>query len=246
MTAILIDDMPGALKVLQSDLNDLFPDLKIIGTAESVVGAAKLLRKETPDILFLDIMLGDGTGFDLLEIFPNLTSKIIFITAYEEHAIKAFRFAAVDYLLKPINPDELKQAVEKAKSQLSTSNEHIDVFKETFNNPDDLPKRISLHTSEKIIVVEIADIVRCEADSNNTLFVLNSGEKIFVTKTLKQYATMFSDHNFYRSHQSHLINLDFIQEYVRKEGGYLMMKNGDTVPVAVRKKAELIGILDWI
>jgi len=244
LTAILVDDMPQALQVLKSDLADLYPEIEITGTAESVVDAAKLLRKQTPDLLFLDIMLGDGTGFDLLEIFPDLSSKVIFVTAYEEHAIKAFRFAAVDYLLKPINPEELKQAVEKAKTQLSASNEHLSVLKETFHNPDSLPERISLHTQEKIIIVKIADIIRCEADSNNTLFVLNSGKKIFVTKTLKQFEQMFTDHNFYRSHQSHLINMDFIQEYVRKDGGYLKMKNGDIVSVSVRKKTELIGLLN--
>ncbi len=243
-TAILVDDMPQALKVLANDLSDLFPDIKVIGMAESIVDAAKLLRKQTPDFLFLDIMLGDGTGFDLLEIFPDLTSKIIFVTAYEEHAIRAFRFSAVDYLLKPINPAELQQAVEKAKKQLSNSNDHLSVLKETFHNPHQLPERISLHTMEKITIVKIADIVRCEADSNNTLFVLNSGKTIFVTKTLKEYEKLLAGHDFYRSHQSHLINMDHIREYVRKDGGYLMMKNGDHVPVAVRKKVEMIDLLN--
>ena len=244
MTAILVDDMPQALKVLQSDLNELFPALDIIGTADSVVAAAKLLRKQTPDLLFLDIMLGDGTGFDLLEIFPGLSSKVIFITAYEEHAIKAFRFAAVDYLLKPINQKELQQAVEKAKNQLSTSNDHLTILKETFSNPDELPQRISLHTQDRIIIVKIDEIVRCEADSNNTLFVLNSGKKIFVTKTLKQFEQLLSEHRFFRPHQSHLINIDYIHEYVRKEGGYLMMKNGDMVSVSIRKRGELMALLE--
>ncbi len=245
-TAILIDDMPQALTILENDLNDLFPEIKIIGTAESIVDAAKLLRRQTPDFLFLDIMLGDGTGFDLLEIFPNLSSKVIFVTAYEEHAIRAFRFSAVDYLLKPINPEELRQAVEKAKRQLSQNNEHLSVLKETFNNPNTLPKRISLHTLEKIAVVNISDIVRCEADGNNTLFYLNSGGRIFVTKTLKEYEKMLAGHKFYRSHQSHLINTDYIKAYIRKDGGYLKMKNGDNVPVAVRKKTELIELLGRI
>ena len=244
MTAILVDDMPQALQVLKSDLNELFPEIDIIGTADSVVTAAKLLRKQTPDLLFLDIMLGDGTGFDLLEIFPGLTSKIIFVTAYEEHAIRAFRFAAVDYLLKPINQLELKQAVEKAKTQLTTSNDHLSILKETFSNPDILPQRLSLHTQDKIIIVKIDEIVRCEADSNNTLFVLNSGKKIFVTKTLKQFEQLLSEHRFFRSHQSHLINIDYIHEYVRKEGGYLMMKNGDMVSVSIRKRGELMALLE--
>lgn len=243
LTAILVDDMPKALDVLKSDLRDLVPDIEIIGTAQSVVAAAKLLRKQTPDLLFLDIMLGDGTGFDLLEIFPYLSSKIIFTTAYEEHAIKAFRFAAVDYLLKPINPEELKEAVEKAKNQISNSNENISVLKYTFKNPDSLPKKISLNTQEKIIIVEIANIVRCEADGNNTMFYLNTGKKIFVTKTLKQFENMLSEHNFYRTHQSHLINVDYIKEYMRNDGGYLIMKNGDQIPISVRKRSNFLEML---
>jgi len=235
--------MPQALDVLSSDLRDLFPDIDIIGTAESVVQAAKLLRKITPDILFLDIMLGDGTGFDLLEIFPKLTSKIIFTTAYEEHAIKAFRFAAVDYLLKPINPEELSQAIKKAKKQISNSNENINVLKETFKNPDSLPKKISLNTQEKIIIVEIANIIRCEADGNNTMFYLNTGKKIFVTKTLKQFENMLKEHSFFRTHQSHLINVEYIKEYMRNDGGYLIMKNGDTIPISVRKRSDFLEML---
>ncbi len=236
--------MPQALQVLQSDLNDLFPDIQIIGTADSVVSGAKLLRQEQPDLLFLDIMLGDGTGFDLLEILPNITSKIIFVTAYEEHAIRAFRFAAIDYLLKPINPDDLKDAVLRARQQIARPAESIDILKATMKSPDTLPTRITLHTQERIAVVNIDDIIRCESDGNNTIFILDSGEKIFVTKTLKQFATLFEQHTFYRTHQSHLVNTKHIQEYVRKEGGYLKMKNGDDIPVAVRKKAEVVAMLD--
>jgi len=244
MTAILIDDMPQALQVLQSDLNDLFPDIQIIGTADSVVSGAKLLRQQQPDLLFLDIMLGDGTGFDLLEIFPNINSKIIFVTAYEEHAIRAFRFAAIDYLLKPINPDDLKDAVVRARQQIARPAESIDILKATMKSPETLPTRITLHTQERIAVVNIDDIIRCESDGNNTIFMLASGEKIFVTKTLKQFATLFEQHTFYRTHQSHLINTKHIQEYIRKEGGYIKMKNGDDIPVAVRKKAEVVAMLD--
>ena len=236
--------MPQALQVLQSDLNDLFPDIQIIGTADSVVSGAKLLRQQQPDLLFLDIMLGDGTGFDLLEILPKITSKIIFVTAYEEHAIRAFRFAAIDYLLKPINPDDLKAAVLRARQQIARPAESIDILKATMKSPDTLPTRITLHTQERIAVVNIDDIIRCESDGNNTIFMLASGEKIFVTKTLKQFATLFEQHTFYRTHQSHLINTKHIQEYIRKEGGYIKMKNGNDIPVAVRKKAEVVAMLD--
>ena len=242
-SAILVDDMPQAIEVLRNDLESLFPEINIVGTANSVVSAAKLLRIDQPDLLFLDIMLGDGTGFDLLEIFPELNSKIIFVTAHEEHAIKAFRFAAIDYLLKPINPEDLKTAVNRARHQLDFPVESIDILKESIRHPGALPSRITLHTQERIVVVTIADIIRCESDSNNTIFKLVNGEQIFVTKTLKQFERLFQDHSFYRTHQSHLINIQFIQEYNRKDGGFLVMKNGEEVPVAVRKKAEVIQML---
>ncbi len=243
-TAILVDDMPNAITVLRSDLEELGEEVQIIGTADSVISAAKLLRQQMPDLLFLDIMLGDGTGFDLLEIFPDISAKIIFVTAYEEHAIKAFRFAAIDYLLKPYDPEDLKRAVIRAKGMLGTSKESINILQETMKHPETPPKRISLHTQEKIAVVDMDNIVRCESDGNNTLFILNNGDKIFVTKTLKQFEQLFSDHNFLRTHQSHLINIDYIQEYIRKEGGYLKMKNGDRIPVAVRKKTFVMELLD--
>lgn len=244
--AVIIDDMSDARKVLTNDLEKHCPEVEIIGEADSVVSGAKLLNQVKPDLLFLDILMGDGTGFDLLDIFPNLDAKLIFITASDEFAIKAFRFAAIDYLLKPLNTEQLKEAVQKAKEQIATSPESISLLKETINNPGQLPSKISLHAQDKISVVAIDQIVRCESDGNNTIFVLAEGEKIFVTKTLKSFDVMLSEHRFKRVHQSHLINIQRIQEYVRKEGGYLKMHNGDIVPVSVRKKAEVIEMLDKI
>ncbi len=243
-TAVLIDDMPDALKVLASDLKKHCPEIKVIGKASSVVTGAKLLRSVEPDLIFLDILLGDGTGFDLLEIIPNLKAKLIFITASDEFAIKAFRFAAIDYLLKPLDAEQLIEAVQKATQLIDNSTESIDLLKETINNPSKLPTRISLHSQDKISVISIDNIIRCESDGNNTLFHLADREKLFVTKTLKSFAVLLKDHPFMRVHQSHLINLNYIQDYIRKEGGYLKMINGDHVPVAVRKKAEVIDLLD--
>ena len=236
---------PQALQVLQADLAEHCPEIEIIGTAGSIVQSAKLLNQVQPDIIFLDILLGDGTGFDLLEIFPKLNARIIFVTASDEYAIRAFRFAAVDYLLKPVEPELLKAAVERAKSQLALSNrESLDLLKETIRRPDDLPSRISLNTQERIAVVEIDNIVRCEADGNNTWFILGTGEKIFVTRTLKQFDQMLEKHRFIRVHQSHLLNLRYIHEYIKKDGGFLRLKNGDHIPVALRKKAEVVSILE--
>lgn len=244
LTAIIVEDLQDAMQLLKNDLETKHPDLKIIDTATSVVEAAKALRKQQPDILFLDIMLGDGTGFDVLEIFPDLKSKIIFVTASDEFAIKAFKFAAIDYVLKPYTHQELDQAITRAKQQIKPTEERLNILKETLIAPDKKPDKISLHTLDKIIIVNLDDIVRCESDSNNTIFYLKEGNKVFVTKTLKYFSDMLKPYQFIRVHQSHLVNLQCISAYIKTEGGYLMLKNGEHVPVSVRKKTEIIEILD--
>lgn len=244
LTAIIVEDLKDALELLKKDIETHHEDITIVDTAQSVVEAAKVLRKTQPDILFLDIMLGDGTGFDILEIFPELKSKIIFVTASDEFAIKAFKFAAIDYVLKPYANDELAQAIERAKQQIQPSQERLDILKRTLTSPEQKPDKISLHTLDKIIIVNLNDIVRCESDSNNTMFHLKDGKKIFVTKTLKYFSDMLKPHEFLRIHQSHLVNLKYISAFIKTDGGYLMLKNGENVPVSVRKKAEVIDILD--
>lgn len=243
---IIVEDMARAKELLRADLKAYCPKVEIVGEASSVVTGAKLLRQVKPDLIFLDIMLGDGTGFDLLEIFPNLNAKVIFVTAHEEHAIQAFRYAAIDYLLKPINTDDLIAAVMRASNQIGLNRESLSLLKNTIQFPDRLPQRISLSNQEKISVVDIDQIVRCESDGNNTRVFLKNGEKIFVTKTLKQYEELLLQHHFLRTHQSHLINTLYIKEYNRSDGGYLLLKDGQHIPVSVRKKKTIMDYLEEI
>ncbi len=244
LTAVIIEDMSDALDLLKKDIEAHHPEIEVIATAQSVVAAAKVLRKHQPDILFLDIMLGDGTGFDVLEIFPELRSKIIFVTASDEFAIRAFKFAAIDYVLKPYAHEDLGLAIARAKEQLQPNEERLRILKDTMATPEKKPDKISLHTLDQIIIVSLDDIVRCESDSNNTIFHLQDKRKIFVTKTLKYFSDMLKSYDFVRIHQSHLVNLQCITAYIKTDGGYLMLKNGENVPVSVRKKAEIIEILD--
>lgn len=239
--AVLIDDIPAALKMLQSDLKNFCPEVEIIGTAGSVVGGAKLLRQVRPDVVFLDIELEDGSGFDLLQILPEVNFKIIFVTASDQHAIRAFRFSAIDYLLKPIDPDELKEAVRK--TLMADSKEKIDVLLDHWTDKPD-NNRIALHSSDEIKVVDIRDIIRCESDNNYTTFYFNNKSKFLVTKTLKSFDQILSDKGFYRVHQSHLVNISHIKSYIKTEGGYLLMSDQSHVPVAVRKKAEVVDLLN--
>jgi len=196
LTAILVDDMPIALEMLENDIVNNHPKINIIGKAKSVVEAAKLLQKKQPDILFLDIMLGDGTGFDILEISPDLKSKIIFITASDAFAIKAFKFAAIDYILKPYSDEDLAFSIEKAQRQIQPDKQQLNILQEAVAAPNKTPSKISLHTSEKIIVVNIADIIRCKSDNNYTTFYFNDNSKILVSKTLKHYADMLKEVSF--------------------------------------------------
>ncbi|WP_439130990.1 LytR/AlgR family response regulator transcription factor [Polaribacter sp.] len=243
LTSFVVDDIPEALELLCNDIEEYHPEIEIIGKASSVVEASKLLQTKKPDILFLDIMLGDGTGFDILEIISNLTAKVIFVTASEEYAIKAFKFAAVDYILKPYSIEDLSTAIHRVKEQIHPKTEQLSVLKQLVNKPTEQPSRLSLHTSEKIIVVPIKDIIRCKADNNYTTFYMQDQSKILVSKTLKYYADILKEVNFLRVHQSHLVNKSFIKEFIKSDGGYLVLKDTTNIPVSARKKSEIISAL---
>lgn len=243
LKAVIIDDIDLARQTLKKDLLLYCPDVEVIGEAEGVVSGVKLLRSIKPDVLFLDIQLKDGVGFDLLEILPDVSFKIIFTTASDAYAIKAFRHAAVDYLLKPIDPDELMSAIEKLKSGFSQQAQ-VSVLME--NNRSKTTSKIALHTQDKIHVVDISDIIRCEANVNYTEFHFINSKKILVTKTLKDFEEMLKENGFYRVHQSHLINTKYIKEFVKTDGGYLIMSDGNSVPVSTRKRSEVLSLIETL
>jgi two-component system LytT family response regulator len=226
-TAIVVDDITEALEMLCHDIEKHHPEIEIIGKASSVISAAKLLQKNHPDILFLDIKLGDGTGFDILEIVSNLQSKIIFVTASDEYAIKAFKFAAIDYILKPYSNEDLANSIKKATEQIQPNKEQIAVLQESIKNTN-----------------KVSEIIRCNSDNNYTTFHLKNGKKILVSKTLKYYADMLKEHQFLRVHQSHLINTSYIKEFIKSDGGYLILKDKSNIPVSVRKRNEVIETLN--
>ena len=241
LKAVIIDDVPQAIQSLKADIAAYCPEIEVVGTADGVVSGAKLLKQSTVDIVFLDIHMQDGTGFDILEIVGDLSAKVIFTTGSNEFAIKAFRFAATDYLLKPVDPDELLEAVRKAKPTIDTP-EQVDLLKQSLQTAQPL-SRIALHTQDKIQVVNISDIIRCESTGNYTVFYFANNKKLLVTKTLKEYDKLFVDSGFLRVHQSHLINTQHIAEFVKIDGGYVVMNNQDKVPVSVRKKALVMSFL---
>jgi two-component system LytT family response regulator len=235
--AIIIDDLEIARKTLKQDIADYCPDIEIVGEADGVVSGAKLVKESKPDIVFLDIQMNDGTGFDMLEILPNIDFNLIFTTSSDEFAIKAFKFSAVDYLLKPIDPEELQEAVEKS------NNGDAVTYQTLKQNMDEGPKRLALNSQDKIKVVKVPDIVRCESSGSYTLFYTTSGESILVTKTLKEYDSLLTEHGFIRIHQSHLVNMEFIKEFVKLDGGYLVLSDKTEIPVASRKRSLVMKVL---
>ena len=229
--AIIIDDMPLAIASLKADIEDSNLPIEIVDTAEGVMDAAKKIKTHKPDLLFLDIHMGDGDGFDLLDIVDN-DLAVIFTTASKDFAIKAFQFSAIDYLLKPIDTELLKSAVEKAQEHLNVSKNESQVD----NNS------IALNTQEEIRLVKIDDIIRLEAMGNYTTFYIEGQSKILVTKTMKEFESLLPE-SFLRTHQSHLVNKTHIKSYIKTEGGYLLLRDGATVPVSVRKKPYIMEVL---
>lgn len=242
--AILIDDIEQARITLKKDLQVYAPDVEVIAEAGGVIEGAKLLKSVQPDVLFLDIQMQDGSGFDLLDILPEIPFKIIFITASDAHAIKAFRYAAIDYLLKPVDPDELKMAMEKLRAKAVNENEKYKLLNETLKDHQKPHTKLALHTQDKIHVVDISDIIRCESNVNYTEFFFADGKKLLVTKTLKEFEDLLVGHGFYRVHQSHLINTKFIKEFIKADGGYILMNNGMNIPVSSRKRAQVVEMLE--
>ncbi len=242
--AVLIDDIEQARITFRKDLEEYAPDIEIIGEAGGVVESAKLLKNFQPDIVFLDIQMQDGSGFDLLDLLPNIPFKIIFITASDAHAIKAFRYAAIDYLLKPVDPDELVAALAKYRKQKSDETEKYKLLNETLKNHHKPSERLALHSQDKIHIVNISDIIRCESSVNYTIFHFPNNKQMVVSKTLKEFEDLLTDLKFFRVHQSHLVNSRYIREFVKSEGGHLIMNDGSLVPVSTRKRADVIKMLD--
>jgi two-component system LytT family response regulator len=246
--AICIDDEPRARESIIDLLKLSNSDIEIVGEAEDIESGLLAIEKHNPDLVFLDIQLGDGTGFDLLKRLPKIDFKLIFITAYEEFALRAFKFSAIDYLLKPLNPDDFFSALNKAEilQEKETQQKHLEALLSHLGSNDKKKRKLVLRTSESIHIINIQDIIRCEASSGYTEFILENGKTILVSKGLIEYDELLSSCGFIRSHQSHLININFIESYEKTEGGYILMQDKTIVPVSNRKKENIIRLFDQL
>lgn len=243
LQAVIIDDSESARRTLAGDLAALCPEVVLIGEASGVGTGIPLIERLHPEIVFLDIELDDGSGFDLLERLSRHDFRLIFTTASDAHGIRAIKFGALDYLLKPIDPDELIRAVKKAGEHGVGLGAGLGVALESLRAKE-RPRRIALNMADRVHVVNVDDIIRCESDRNYTMFHLTGRRHILVTRTLKEFDDMLDGCGFFRVHHSHLVNIEFIREYVKIDGGYIVMTDGSQVPVAVRKKDALLKALE--
>ena len=250
--AILIDDDKNLREGMKKLLALFAPTIQIIGEADSVSSGVIAIDTLKPQVVFLDIQLNDGTGFDILEKVAEkssaIHSNIVFITAHEQYAIKAFRFSALDFLLKPVDPEELQKVIKKIEAVVEKKNDfsHIDLLLENIRKNVDNFKRIALSTSDGIHLFDINDIIRCESTDNYTKFYIKDDKTVLISKTLKEYEELLAEHNFERIHQSHLINLSYLKSYIKKDGGYVVMEDGSHLPISQRKRERLQHVLKSI
>lgn len=243
ITAIIIDDEQLSCDLLRKKLNKHCPDVEVVKAFQNPLMALKEIDQLNPDLVFLDIQMPGINGFEFLEKLQHKNFAVIFITAYDQYAIRAIRFSAIDYLLKPVDPEELKQAILRFQQmQKSNNGNQIDFLLKQLKENE--VKRIALHTAESIDYVELSDIIRCESASTYTTFYLHSGKKIIVSTNIGEYETMFEPHGFFRVHTSHLINLKFVASYNKADGGQVILKDGTAVDVSRRRKEEFLAAME--
>ena len=246
--AVIIDDDPEMRRQNRQLLNDYFPDITVVGEADAVDSAVSVLQRENPDLVLLDIEIKGGTGFHVLQKLQHYTFKLIFVTAFDHFAIRAIKFSAMDYILKPINETEFRQAVQRATDALASDKKEQtllqnDYLLESYKKESQIGK-IVLRTADALHVVDFNNIVYCRSDNSYTSFYLNSGEEIVVSKGLKEYIDLLKDYGFFRPHQSYLVNLNYVTKVEKADGGFVILKNGKEIPVSLRQKKKLIDLLE--
>ena len=243
--AIIIEDEKKSRETLLGLLQKYCFSVEIVAQAEGYREGIKLVRKYKPDVIFLDIQMPDGSGFRLLEELKDMEFEVIFTTAFDQFAIKAIKYSALDYLLKPIVPQELVDAVNKLKVKKANTEKrkNIETLLDNIKSPEEDPHKIILSTVEKIHVIDVDDILRCESDNYYTYFYFINGDKLLISKTLKENEELLSHHSFIRPHKSHLINVKYIKSFIRQDGGYIIMTDGSKVPVSRRKREKILEIL---
>jgi two-component system, LytTR family, response regulator len=247
MKAIIIDDEPDCVKLLSLQLKMYCPQVEVVAECTGSEAGLKAIRNQTADVVFLDIEMPKMNGFQLLEMVGNIDFAVVFVTAYDKFAVKAFKFSAIDYLLKPTDAKDLQAAVQKVERNRKTDTRQMEVLKQYLNSATKtFPDKIALPHQEGVVFVELKNILYCEADDNYTHFFLSNGQKHLVSKTLRDIQEVLEERNFLRISRQHLINLDHIAKFMKGEGSYVILSNGQSLPVARSQKDKLIERFGWL
>jgi len=244
ITATIVDDEPFCCESLATLLERYCPAIKVLDICYSGAAALQSITEHKPQILFLDVEMPHMNGFELLEKLPEINFELIFTTSYDQYAIKAIRFSALDYLLKPIDREELQKAVQKAAQRMHHPlPQQIEILLQKLNHPVLPIYKIAIPTMEGLQMVFVDSIISCTSDSNYTILHLKNKQKITASRTLKEIEEMLEDYSFARVHHSYLVNLNEVEKYVKGEGGYLVMSDGSTVDVSRARKDMLLNKL---
>lgn len=243
--AVIIEDEPQLRETNRLLLTENFPDIKIMGEAGTVKEAVGLINSVDPDLVLCDIELEDGNCFQVLQKCKPYTFRPVFITAYNQYAIKAIKFSAIDYILKPVNEFEFCDAIQKAIDCIGTDDAELqtDNFMAHYSS-DNSRKKIVLRTAEAMHIVDLSEILYCKSDNSYTTFFLKEKKEITVSKSIKEFADLFSEYKFLRPHQSYLVNLHGISKIDKSDGGYIIMENGAEIPISSRRKQLIFEELE--
>lgn len=242
MKSVIVDDEHNARKLVESILKHNFPQIEICALASSVVEGIKAINKHKPDIVFLDIEMQDGNGFDLLDAFPEKHFSFMFITAYNQYAIKAFKYSATDYIIKPIDVDDFCSAVEKViENKQSNLDSGLKTLKENLNNAT--PYKLAVPSIRGFEYINISDIIKFEAEGRYTKLSLVDNREILASKSLGEFHDILEDTSFYRPHKSYLINLNYVKMYIKQDGGHILMEDNSTVLLSRNKKEEFLMLM---
>ncbi len=243
---VIIDDESRTRSLLKKMIGHSDYPLEVVGDADSVSTGLEVIHEHDPDIVLLDIQMPDGSGFDVLDKINQRTFEVIFVTAHQEFAIRAIKFSALDYILKPVEIEELNGALENAIDTIQTKSDLSVKYETLLENIKNDNKRIVISTKSSMYVLPVKDIVHCQSDRNYTYFFINDGRKIFTSRTLKEYENILGLPDFIRCHRSHLINLNYIERYDRRDGGTIILKDGTDIPLSRLSRQRFMDVLDTL
>jgi len=240
LKSIIVDDEPYCCETIATLLEDN-PEVEIVSICHNAVDALSVIKKYSPDLVFLDVEMPKMNGFEMIEQLSTVNFEIIFTTSYDQYALKAIRFSAIDYLLKPVDSEELQKAIQKVihRSQKPIA-EQLEILMQKIHQPSTPINKIAMPTMEGLQMIPVDSIISCESDSNYTILLLKNNKKIIVSRTLKEIEELLEEHSFARVHRCYLANLNEVEKYVKGEGGYLVMSDGTTIDVARNKKETLL------